>query len=54
MRGQDEPCTQLVGLACNDRIESIARKSSAEALEEEQQRIVPAPFEFIANWADLL
>ena len=28
--------------------------NAAQALEEEQQRVVPALFEFIANWADLL
>jgi len=33
---------------------SSGRRVVLQALEEEQQRIVPAPFAFVADWADVL
>jgi len=33
---------------------SSGRRVVLQALEEEQQRTVPAPFEFVADWAELL
>ena len=36
------------------RMSSCRAAFVLQALEEEQQRTVPAPFEFVADWADVL